>query len=221
MWFHISQSHPYLGASPDGAVYDPSNLEQPFARNMSAVEACSLPGFFCTTVRKADGKDSVVLRTSHSYYAQVQGQMAIGERPWCDFVVYTTVGINVQRIHFDVEFWHNSLLPKLIEFYDNCIGPEIVSPIRNLGLPIRNLKKDNEKTIKAALPLQHLHVCMKTTLPTITTSTMTTSNVTTKATSVTLTTLMIPLPASVTSTITTTTIAMTTKTTLTETTTIS
>ena len=28
--FFISKSHPFLGASPDGAVYDPSSLNQPF-----------------------------------------------------------------------------------------------------------------------------------------------------------------------------------------------
>ena len=33
-----------------------------------------------------------------------------------------------------------TLLPKLSEFYDNCLAPEIVSPVHALGLPIRNLK---------------------------------------------------------------------------------
>lgn len=28
--FFVSLSHPYLGASPDGAVYDPDNTESPF-----------------------------------------------------------------------------------------------------------------------------------------------------------------------------------------------
>ena len=28
--FHVSKSHPFLGASSDGAVYDPSNTVQPF-----------------------------------------------------------------------------------------------------------------------------------------------------------------------------------------------
>ena len=28
--FHINPEYPYLGASPDGSVYDPSNLQQPF-----------------------------------------------------------------------------------------------------------------------------------------------------------------------------------------------
>ena len=64
--FRISQSHPYLGASPDGAVYDQSNVGQPFgflevkcpytARNTSPLDACTLPNFFCTTVRNSVGQ---------------------------------------------------------------------------------------------------------------------------------------------------------------------
>ena len=28
--FHLGKSYPFLGASPDGVVHDPSNTEQPF-----------------------------------------------------------------------------------------------------------------------------------------------------------------------------------------------
>jgi len=48
--------------------------------------------------------------------------MAIGGRPWCDFVVYTSVGINV----FNPEFWHNCLLPKLKEFYDIAVDQKLL-----------------------------------------------------------------------------------------------
>ena len=56
--FHISLTHPYLGASPDSAVYryDPSTESEPFgfievkypytARNITPVEACSSSSFF-------------------------------------------------------------------------------------------------------------------------------------------------------------------------------
>ncbi len=148
--FYISQSHPYLGASPDGAVYDPSNLNEPFGfvevkcpythRNISREEACSTSGFCCSLVANSDGTQQLALRTNHMYYAQVQGQMAVGGRQWCDFVAYTTKGIRVQRIRFDSDYWEKHLLPKLIEFYDNCLGPEIVSPVHVLGLRICNLK---------------------------------------------------------------------------------
>ena len=67
--------------------------------------------------------------------------MAIGGHPWCDFIVYTRQGINVERISYEEEFWNRTLLPKLISFYDNCVAPEIVSPVHSLGLPIRDLSK--------------------------------------------------------------------------------
>ena len=52
--------------------------------------------------------------------------MAIAVRPWCDFVIYTTLGISVERIYFDKAYW-DTLLPKLISFYDNCVAPKVVS----------------------------------------------------------------------------------------------
>lgn len=149
--FHISKSYPFLGASPDGAVYDPSSTNQPFGfleikcpfsfRNITPMEACSHHNFFCTLQNDINGTPQVVLRPQHPYYSQVQGQMGVGDRPWCDFVVYTTKGISVQRINFDSNFWETRLLPKLTDFYDNCLAPEIVSPVHVLGLPVRNLKK--------------------------------------------------------------------------------
>ena len=149
--FHISPEHPFLGATPDGAVFDASHAEEPFGflevkcpyaqRNVTPAEACSTPGFCCTLQVNPDGTTQLFLRTNHIYYAQVQGQMAVGNRPWCDFVIYTSKGISVQRIQFDKVYWEKTLLPKLTEFYDNCLGPEIVSPVHVLGLPIRNLSK--------------------------------------------------------------------------------
>ena len=145
--FYISKSYPYLGATPDGAVYDPSSLNEPFGflevkcpythRNGTPEQASTTAGF-CCSMDISTGK--LTLRTNHMYYAQVQGQMAIGCRQWCDFVVFTTKGISIQRISFDSDYWENNLLPKLVEFYDNCLGPEIVSPVHVLGIPIRHLK---------------------------------------------------------------------------------
>ena len=55
--FLVSQMHPFLGASPDGTVYDPSDINQPFGfievkcpytvRNQTPFEACSTRGFCC------------------------------------------------------------------------------------------------------------------------------------------------------------------------------
>ncbi len=140
----VNPSYSFLGASPDGAVYDPSNVNEPYGfleikcpyscRNVTPMDACSNREFYCTV---SGGK--MLLKETHSYYAQVQGQMGIGERPWCDFVVFTSKGISVQHILFNQEYWTDKLLPKLCHFYDNCVAPELVSPVHVLGLPIRNL----------------------------------------------------------------------------------
>ena len=146
--FLVSTTHPFLGASPDGAVFDPSNTMQPFgflevkcpysARMITPTDACATSGFCCT----ADPiTGQLKLKENHAYFAQIQGQMAIGQRPWCDFVIYTTKGISVQRIEYNEKFWEEDLLPKLSNFYDNCVAPEIVSPVHSLGIPMRNLSK--------------------------------------------------------------------------------
>ena len=72
--------------------------------------------------------------------AKFKGQMWIGKRSWCDYVLYTKRGIHVQRICFDEVFWNQELLPKLTSFYDNCVSPEIVSPLHALGHNFSRLK---------------------------------------------------------------------------------
>ena len=93
----------FLDASHDGAVYDPSNRQEPFGylevkcrytcRNVTPIEACSE-----WDLLQGNGWKAKTFKESHHYYAQVQGQMAIGERPWCDFVVFTLKGNSVERI---------------------------------------------------------------------------------------------------------------------------
>ena len=75
----------------------------------------------------------------NAYFAQVQGQMALSGRAWCDFVVFTHKGIHVERIKYDHGYWTTKLLPKLKQFFDNCFAPELVSPVHALGLPVRDL----------------------------------------------------------------------------------
>ena len=65
--------------------------------------------------------------------------MAIGEYEWCDFAIYTPKGLNVQRISFDSQYW-TECLPKLESFYNDCIAPEIVSPLHSVELPMRKLQ---------------------------------------------------------------------------------
>ena len=47
---------------------------------------------------------------------------------WCDFCVYTPIGIAVERIYPSTE-WQLMCLPKLEEYYDKYVAPEIVAPL--------------------------------------------------------------------------------------------
>mgnify|MGYP001792715328 CR=1 FL=1 len=66
-------------------------------------------------MEKCDG-DQCILKELHPYYAQVQGQRGITGAQWCDFIVYTKVGLYVQRITRNVEFWEK-LKSKLHGYY--------------------------------------------------------------------------------------------------------
>ena len=111
----MSESHPFLGASPDGYVHDPTNQGEEFGfievkcpfvqRDLSPLEASLTSGFCCTcrqvTNQTTCNSPELKLQQNHKYYAQVQGQMAVGGMTWCDFVIYTNRRINVKRILYD------------------------------------------------------------------------------------------------------------------------
>ena len=113
-------------ASPNGFISDPHSdclleIKCPYKfRDITPVEAASQKGFF-------DQLDNgtVVLKRQHDYYFQVQGQMAICQQKWCDFVIYTSVGISVQRISFDQTFW-TAMLSTLTELYSTGLVPKLV-----------------------------------------------------------------------------------------------
>jgi hypothetical protein len=94
MWFLCKSHPPILGcfsrwssASCTSSPFGFLEIKCPYKhRSVSPAEACSVSGFCCSLWE--DGK--LALKPNHPYYAQVQGQMAIGGRKWCDFVVYTT-----------------------------------------------------------------------------------------------------------------------------------
>uniref|UniRef100_A0A1X7UQ44 YqaJ viral recombinase domain-containing protein n=1 Tax=Amphimedon queenslandica TaxID=400682 RepID=A0A1X7UQ44_AMPQE len=92
---HVSVSSAHLGASPDG---------------LTSCSCC--------------GKGIVKIKCPYSYY-QVQGQMGIMECCYCDFVVWTTIDIFIERIPFDKEFF-DSIKTKLDSFFLKVILPRVL-----------------------------------------------------------------------------------------------
>lgn len=61
--------------------------------------------------------DLLCLKTSHPYYHQIQGQLHICNKTWCDLIVWTTVDCVVIRIVKDPEWTVN--IANLVDFYFN------------------------------------------------------------------------------------------------------
>lgn len=125
----ISHSHPWLAATPDGWVYDPTatpyhglvEFKNPYAyRNLSLSDAITTRKCKCLTINNGCKQ----LKSTHSYYYQVQMAMFCTKREWCDFFIRTTVDYHCERIEFDRSFCV-SLLPKLRRFFFLAILPEL------------------------------------------------------------------------------------------------
>lgn len=83
---------------------------------------------FCCKV--VDGL--VRLKKTHTYFYQVQGQMAVTGHEWCDFVLWTnnkTVAnsTRIETITFDKEFVDRVLLPELIYFAKHALLPKVAT----------------------------------------------------------------------------------------------
>ncbi len=59
-----------------------------------------------------------------SHYDQIQGSLAILNKKWCDYIVFSTGDnqVYVEKIHFDDVYWNNDLFPKLKLFVEKNLS---------------------------------------------------------------------------------------------------
>ena len=87
----VDPSRPYLGASPDLLVYYSgcgmglSEMKIPFSIVNEMLSAKNLPYL-------VEHDNVTMLTKEHACYAQIQGQLALPGRTYCDFFVFTRVG---------------------------------------------------------------------------------------------------------------------------------
>ena len=73
----------------------------------------------------SQNSSGIHLDKGHSYYYQVQSQIFICDVDYCDFVLWTTKDIYVERVLPDKIFWNN-VLTKALAFFTNGILPELM-----------------------------------------------------------------------------------------------
>ncbi|XP_021352053.1 uncharacterized protein LOC110449491 isoform X1 [Mizuhopecten yessoensis] len=102
----INPKYPYIGASPDSVVSCDCcgegfvEVKCPYCvRSMPITEATDIKA---SCLESIDG--SVRLKKKHSYYSQVQTQIFVCDKQYCDFVVWTEQEVHIERIEPDEEF---------------------------------------------------------------------------------------------------------------------
>lgn len=155
-----NEKWPFLGASPDGAIGEEGILEikslysardrviRSYVAEQQGVDEMGHPivdedgkkrkkskSFSSLCLELFDGK--LQLKRSHSYYYQVQGQLGITERKFCDFLVATDVDMFYERVYLDEIIW-SQMHVKLERFYMQCLLPEFADSRIKKGMPIRS-----------------------------------------------------------------------------------
>lgn len=120
----VNPLYPHLGASPDGFTQC-----QCCGQGLLEIK-CPYSGKDCHP-SDLKGKKGFFLNKqgliqSHKYYTQVQGQLFICEKEFCDFVVWTPRGMFIQRIYLDSAFTER-LIKKLTTFYVEQLLPELMT----------------------------------------------------------------------------------------------
>ena len=124
---HVNPSFPHLGASPDGIVSCACcgegllEIKCPYSkRDIDLQVAARERGFY---LEHTD--NGMKLLSTHQYYYQIQGQMAVCGYMYCDFVCWTTRGMHCERIEYDPTFF-NSIKPKLDLYFRTVMLPRMI-----------------------------------------------------------------------------------------------
>lgn len=121
----VSQDYPFLGASPDGLVGEDGLVEVKCLPSVcdSLETSVQLKKNLCLELCN---KKKLKLKRNHNYYFQIQGQLNISKRDWCDLIIFTKQEeMFIERIVVDRKLWDEVMVPKLCRFFKECVLPEI------------------------------------------------------------------------------------------------
>ena len=143
----VNPKYPFFGASPDGILSctccsDTVLLEVkcPY-KYRNEVPTSTIPLSDREYCLKRSPTGDIHLSGTHRYFYQVQGQLALCNVNYCDFVCWTSKGIFVERIEKDISFT-STLLSHLQLFLTKYLLPELLT--HNLESQHLDSDKENE-----------------------------------------------------------------------------
>jgi len=99
----ISPFKPWIAATPDRKVYNPSREPKFGLLEIKCAMKNSIAEVDCL---QADSGGMYSLKKRHNHYYQVMCQLAVAGLCWCDFFVFTLSGeSHTETITFDSSFW--------------------------------------------------------------------------------------------------------------------
>ena len=129
----VNPKYPFLGCSPDGLVGEDGIIEikslkifkHQSIEDITSPNQSSVPKDVINRqcFKITDG--TLELKHGHDYYYQVQLQLLVTERKYCDFVLFAENGpVSIERIFRD-EFVIADIIKFLTSFWIRVIAPEI------------------------------------------------------------------------------------------------
>ena len=79
----------------------------------------------------------ISMSKTHHYFYQVQGQLHITDIKYCIFCLWTPKGLKSIKVERDDAFWKREMEPKLVQFYLECMLPELIDSRHNRCMTIR------------------------------------------------------------------------------------
>ena len=122
--FFISETHPFLGTSPDGLTEKGCLVE---VKKVTSKYGESKKSPLCRLDIYKRMNDNIVLNTNHEYFYQFQQQLFCTKCTQSHFIVSNGISLNHEVVEFDNIFWQ-STLQQLEKFYFQNIFPKVVYP---------------------------------------------------------------------------------------------
>jgi len=138
----VDEEYPYLGATPDGLIGDDGIVEvkcPSSSQHLTPEEGIIEEKITFWTLEKNGEIGNI--NKKHNWYFQVQGQLHVCKKSYCQFAVWTPKGMKIEKIKRDEELWKNTMVEKLRYFYINCLLPELAGSRFLRSMPIRNPKE--------------------------------------------------------------------------------
>ena len=124
---HVNPSYSHLGASPDGLISCDCcggvlEIKCLYKYRNAHLSSVYNPKFYLQ--RSDDG--NLQLSHDHAYYHQVQGQLTICKKEYCNFVCWTLCGMHTERIVLD-PMYLNTITLKLDAFFVKALLPLLLT----------------------------------------------------------------------------------------------